>query len=138
MNTIHSRIDQGWHLDEAVEFWETHDSADYWAELEEVTFDVDLHQNLLHPRLVILTHRPERCPRCQRELEEVTIESVLWNKGHLWVFRDVPALRCLNGHEYILEKTIDRIEYLLNPEKTQQVQPTDMIRVPVFSLRLSI
>lgn len=124
-------------LDEAVVFWETHDSADYWAELEEVTFDVDLHQNLLHPRLVILTHRPEHCPRCQRELEEVTIESVLWNKGHLWVFRDVPALRCQNGHEYILEKTLDRIEGLLNPKKTHQVQPTDMIRVPVFSLRLS-
>jgi len=125
-------------LDEAVEFWETHDSADYSAELEEVTFDVDLHQNLLHPRLAILTHRPEHCPRCQRELEEVTIESVLWNKGHLWVFRDVPALRCLNGHEYVLEKTLDRIEGLLNPENTQQVQPTDMIRVPVFSLRLPI
>ena len=105
-------------LEEEVEFWETHDSANYRAELEEATFDVDLHQNLLHPRLVILTHRPEHCPRCQRGLEEVTIESVLWNKGHLWVFRDVPALRCLNGHEYILEKTLDRIEGLLNPEKT--------------------
>jgi len=41
-------------LDEAVEFWETHDSADYWADVEEVTFEVDRHRNLLHPRMAVV------------------------------------------------------------------------------------
>ena len=124
-------------LNEAVEFWETHDSADYWENMEEVSFKVNLYRDLLHPRLVVLAHRPERCPRCQHDLEDVVIESVFWDNGHPLVFRDVPALRCRdNGHEYILEKTLNHIEYLLDLEKAQKLQPTDMIRVPVFSLRV--
>jgi hypothetical protein len=55
--------------DEEVEFRESNDSAEYWDEMEEADFQVDLHQNLLHPRLVFLTHQPEHCPRCQQELE---------------------------------------------------------------------
>lgn len=42
-------------LEEEVEFWESHDSADYWDEMESVTFEVDLHHNLLHPKLVMAT-----------------------------------------------------------------------------------
>jgi YgiT-type zinc finger domain-containing protein len=122
-------------LDEAVEFWESHDSADYWEAMEEATFEVDLHRNLLHPRLIVLTHRPERCPRCQHELEDIVIEYVTCSDGHLTVIRDVPALRCrANGHEYILEKTLDRVEELLHLERSQQVQPEETLQVPVFSL----
>lgn len=32
-------------LDEAVEFWETHDSTDYWDDMEEVAIEVDLQRN---------------------------------------------------------------------------------------------
>ena len=121
----------------AVEFWESHDSAEYWEEMEEVTFEVDLHQNLLHPKLIVLTHRPEHCPRCRQDLDDVVIESVVWNNGHLLVVRDVPALRCrANGHEYILEETLDRIERLLDLEQTQKLQPAETIQVPVFSLKM--
>ena len=124
-------------LDEAVEFWESHDSADYWEDMEEVTFEVELHQNLLHPKLVILTHSPEHCPRCQADLAEIVIEHVTWNNGHLLVIRDVSALRCqANGHEYILERTLDQIEHLLNLEKAEKLQPTEQIQVPVFSLQM--
>ncbi len=34
----------------------------------------------------------------------------------------------------MLEKTLDRVEQLLNLEKTRQLQPTEMIYVPVFKL----
>ena len=89
-------------LDEAVEFWESHDSTDYLDDMEEVEFEVDLHQNLLHPKLVVLTHRPNRCPRCRHDLDNIMIEYITWNKGHLLIIRDVPTLRCrVNGHEYI-------------------------------------
>ncbi len=126
-------------LDEAVEFWETHDSADYWEGMEEAAFEVDLQRNLLHPRLIVLTHRPERCPRCQHELEDIVIEYVTWSNGHLIMIRDVPALRCrANGHEYILEKTLDRIEKLMRLERTQKIQPTGTLQVPVFDLGSSV
>lgn len=125
-------------LDEAVEFWESHDSTDYWEDMEEVQFDVDLHKNLLHPKLTVLTHRPKQCPRCQHDLDDIIIEYVTSIDGRLLVIRDVPALRCQNnGHEYILEKTFDDVEHLLNLEKKGQLQPTATFNVPVFSLKTS-
>ena len=124
--------------DEAVEFWETHDSADYWEDMEEVLFEVTLHQNLFHPKLIVLTHRPEYCPRCQHDLDDAVIEYAARNNGHLLVIRDVPALRCrANGHEYILEKTLDDVERLLALEKTRKLQPSETIQVPVFSLKMT-
>lgn len=126
-------------LDEAVEFWETHDSADYFDDMQEVRFDVELCQNLLYPKLVILTHRPEYCPRCRQVLENIVIEYVVWNNGHLVVIRDVPALQCRVGeHKYLLEKTYGHIERLLNREITQELQPTETLQVPVFSLKIAV
>ena len=92
----------------------------------------------LHPKLIVLTHRPEYCPRCQHDLDDTVIEYVAWTNGHLLVIRDVPALRCrVNGHEYILEKTLDDVERLLNLEKTRKLQPSETIQVPVFSLKMT-
>lgn len=126
-------------LDEAVEFWESHNSAEYWDKMEDVSLEVELRQNLLHPKLLVLTHQPESCPRCHHALEETGIEYVSWNKGHLLVIRDVPALQCrINGHEYILEETLDMIEHLLELETKQELQPTDMLQVPVFSLKMAV
>jgi len=126
-------------IDEEIEFWESHDSAEYWNDMEEVEFDVDLHQNLLHPRIVFLTDQPEHCTRCHQDLEYAEIQYVTWYNGHLMIIRDVPILRCqVNGHEYMLEKTLDRIEKLLTLEKTQKLQPAEMINVPVFKLETAV
>ncbi len=126
-------------LEEEVEFWETHDSADYWGDMEEAEFETDLHQNLLHPRMITLIRRPERCPRCGNDLDDAVVEHVAWNCGHLLMIRDVPALRCQRtGHEYILEKTLDRLEHLLHIENTEKPQPAEIIRMPVFSLNMAV
>ncbi len=123
-------------LDEAVEFWESHDSADYWEDTEEVQFEVELYQNLVHPKLIVLTHRPEHCPRCQHKLNDIIIEYVVSDDERLLVIRDVPALRCqINGHQYILEKTLAEVEHLLELEKKEKLQPTATLNVPVFSLK---
>ena len=130
-----ARLPEFQSLNEEVAFWETHDSGDYWDEMEEVVFDVDLHQNLLHPRLIVLAESPDRCPRCGRDLQNVFIQYVTSNNEHLVIIRDVPALRCGNGHEYLLEETLDEIEELLDLEKSQRVEPTETLQVPVFSLK---
>jgi hypothetical protein len=123
-------------LDEAVEFWELHDSADYWEDMEEVEFEVELYKNLLHPRLIVLAYRPEHCPRCQHDFNDIIVEYVVSDDGRLLVIRDVPALRCqVNGHEFILEKTLDEVEHLLELEKKEELQPTATLNVPVFSLK---
>ena len=89
--------------------------------MEEVHFEVNLHKNLLHPRLITLSHRPDQCPRCQHDLDDIIIEYVTSVDGRLLVIRDVPALRCqANGHEYILEASLDDIEHLLDLQKKEQ------------------
>jgi len=126
-------------LEEEVEFWESHDSAEYWKDMEKVEFDVNLHQNLLHPKLIFLAEKPAHCPRCQSELEDKIIQYVTLQNGHLVVIRDVPALRCqVNGHEYMLEKILDQIEQLLKLEKTQKLQPSETMNVPVFKLEMAV
>ncbi len=125
-------------LDEEIAFWESQDSSAYCKNMEEVTLEVDLHQNLLHPKIVVLTEQPEHCPRCRNDLEGVVIRYVAWKNGEIVVIRDVPALRCqARGHEYILESTLDRIERLFDLEKTQKLKPAETIHVPVFSLNIA-
>lgn len=125
-------------LEEEVEFWETHSSADYWDEMEKVEFNIDLHRNLLHPKLIFISDQPTQCPRCKQDLEKTEIQYVTWHNGHLVIIRDVPMLRCrVNGHEYMLEKTLDQVEQLLNLEKTQKLRPTETIHVPVFRLEVA-
>ncbi len=125
-------------LEEEIAFWELQDSSAYCNDMEEAALDVDLHQNLLHPKLVVLTEQPEHCPRCRNDLERVVIRYVAWEKGEIVVIRDVPALRCqTRGHEYILESTLDRIERLFDLERTQNLKPAETIHVPVFSLNIA-
>jgi YgiT-type zinc finger domain-containing protein len=125
-------------VEEEVEFWESHSTADYWDEMEKVEFNVDFHRNLLHPKLIFIADRPTHCPRCKHDLEETEIQYVTLHNGRLVVIRDVPVLRCrTNGHEYMLEKTLDQVEQLLNLEKTQKLQPAEMIHVPVFKLGMA-
>jgi hypothetical protein len=126
-------------LDEEVAFWESHDSADYWEDMEEMEFEVDLHRNLLHPKLVVLAYRPERCPRCQHELKDIMIEYIVSDNGSFRVVRDVPALLCqINRHEYILESTLDEVMYLLELEERKRIKPTATLSVPVFSLQTAV
>jgi hypothetical protein len=123
-------------LDEAVEFWETHDTSDYWEDMEEVEFQVDLHRNLFHPNLIVLTHRPEHCPSSQQDFEDVVIEYVASSNEHLVIIRDVPALQCReDGKKYILEETLDKVEHLLELGQEEKVQPSQMLTVPVFSFK---
>ena len=126
-------------LEEEVEFWENNDSAEYWDEMEEVTFEVDLHKNLLHPKLVILTSQPEHCPRCKGILEHIVIKHVAWSDEKFLIINDVPAFRCqTNGHEYMLEDTLDYIENVLEDEKRNKLQPVETIQVPAFNFRMLV
>ncbi len=125
-------------VDEEVAFWETHSTADYWDDMEKVEFDVDRHRNLLHPKLVFIADQPAQCPRCRHDLEETVIQYAVLHDGRLVMIRDVPALRCrVNGHEYMLEKTLDQIEQVLALEKAQKLRPEEMLRVPVFKLGIA-
>lgn len=39
-------------IDEIIEFWDTHSTADYDDEMEDVTFDIDLHEEVFVVALV--------------------------------------------------------------------------------------
>lgn len=122
-------------VDEEVEFWETHSTADYWEDMEKAEFQLEPHRNLLHPKLIFLVDRPTRCPRCHNEVDDVFIQYVALRNGRLVMIRDVLALRCrVNGHEYMLEKTLDQVEQVLDPEELQKLRPAEILHVPVYKL----
>lgn len=122
-------------LDEEVTFWENNDSADYWDELEEVSFEREILTNLLHPKLTVLERHSEQCPRSHEWLQDKVIEYMIWNEGHLMMIRDVPIFHALvAGHEYILEDTLMLVMRLLRQEKMHQIQPITKLEIPVFSL----
>ncbi len=120
---------------ELAEEWEARDTTEDPEGSKHVEFDVDLRRNLLHPRLTTLTHRPSACPKCGSELRDLTIEYMTRDDQRLVVIRDVPVLRCRNqGHEFLLETTLDRLESLIVLEQQEQVQPESMLQIPVFHL----
>ncbi len=119
-----------------AEKWDDRGTAEDLEASEEVDFEVDLRRNLLHPRLVTLTHRPGVCPRCTGELRDVTIEYMTSDGHRLLVIRDVPALHCeRHGHEFLLEETLDRLESLIELEQAERVPPDETLNIPVFHLR---
>lgn len=122
-------------LDEAVHFWEEHDSADFWESMESVEFDVELRRNLLTDRPFVLAHRPVSCPRCGAELEDTVIDYLLKDHDHLLMISDLPVLRCQGeDHLYLLEETYDRLQQLVVMERHHQIEPTSTLTIPVFSL----
>ncbi|MEW5986470.1 MAG: hypothetical protein AB1791_07540 [Chloroflexota bacterium] len=126
-------------LDATVEFWETHDSSEFFDDMDEIEFEVALHKDLFHPDLIILTHRPTYCPRCRNELGDAVIEYGTLREGHLLIIRDVPALRCRsNGHFFLLEEVLDQIEHLFELEETHKLLPAEIIQLPVFSFKSAL
>lgn len=120
-------------IDEAVSFWETHDSANYWDEMEEVEFEVELRKNLLGAQPVILAYRPQNCPRCGQEVEETQFEYLVNDSGRLLMVRDLPVLRCQgNGHLFVLEENVDRLEQLMTLEGRNQIKPVSSVTIPVY------
>ena len=118
-----------------AEEWEAREATEDLAASDVIEFEVDLRRDLLHPRLVVLTHQPETCPRCGGELRDVAIEYMTRIQSGLVVIRDVPVLRCLSqGHEFLLETTLDRLEALIEPRQTERVEPKEMLQIPVFQL----
>lgn len=120
-------------IDEAVSFWETNDSADFWDDMEEVGFEVDLRPNFLTTKPIVMAYRPESCPQCGQGLEDTVIEYLIEDGGRLLMVRDLPALRCEgNGHLFILEETYDRLERLIALERQNKVKPASTLTIPVY------
>jgi hypothetical protein len=120
-------------LDEAVSFWENHDSADFWDDMEEVEFEVEIRRNLLAAKLIVLAYRPESCPQCGQTLEEGLIDYLIDDRGRLLMVRDLPVLRCAeNEHLYLLEETFDRLERLIALERVNKVKPASTLTIPVY------
>lgn len=66
------------HLEEVIEFWDTHSTADYEDEMEDVSFEIDLQEEIftvaIIPELVDLMER-------QAKARGVTTETLV----NLWL-----------------------------------------------------
>lgn len=120
-------------IDEAVSFWETHDSADFWDEMEETDFEVELRQSILAAKPVILAYRPDDCPRCGAGFQDSTIDYLVDDGGRLFMIRELPVLRCEGErHLYMLEETFDKLQRLVTLERVNKVEPMTTLTIPVF------
>ncbi len=120
-------------IEEAVSFWETHDSADFWDEMEEIDFDVELRQSILTAKPIILAYRPDDCPRCGAGIQDSRIEYLVDDGGHLLMIRDLPVLGCEGeGHLYMLEETFDKVQQLIALDRLHKVKSTTTLTIPVF------
>ena len=53
--------------------------------------------------------------------------------GRLLMVRDLPVLRCQgNGHVFVLEETIDRLEQLMALQGQNQIKPVSSLIIPVY------
>ena len=135
MNENKSSISQAQSYEEMGEFWDNHDLGDYWEETYPVKFEIAPLTNLLHPKLIILSSKLAHCPRCQQNLNVAIINYITWWQEKIQIIQDVPIFRCQdNNHEYILEKTLDQLEQLLNLE---ELKPVEIVETPVFSLKMA-
>lgn len=60
-------------IDEAAEFWDSHDFADYWDDTQEVEFEVRIPR---HRRVILAAHIGERVAEEARH-EGVSIETLV-------------------------------------------------------------
>lgn len=75
------------------------------------------------------------CPICGSTLVEKVIDYSDWNDGHLLVVRMVPVRECeAMGHRFFHAKVARSLEKIFQADRDGQLQPTEMMQVPVVEL----
>ena len=75
------------------------------------------------------------CPICGSILIEKVIDYSDWNDGHLLVVRTVPVRECeANGHRFLHAKVARSLEKLFQADRAGELQPTEIMQVPVVEL----
>ena len=74
------------------------------------------------------------CAICGNQLIEKEIEYSDWNHGHIVVVQGVTVRECKNGHRFFQASVARSLEELFAAEHRKQIEPVEMMSVPVFQL----
>ena len=74
------------------------------------------------------------CAICGNQLIEKEIEYSDWNDGHIIVVQGVTVRECKNGHRFFHADVARSLERLFAAEQRKQIEPVEIINVPVFQL----
>jgi len=77
------------------------------------------------------------CPICGSEITERMIDYSDWSNGHLLVIRDVPVRECRLGHRFFQARVARALEQLFEMAHQNQLDPVEIMQVPVVRLDLA-
>lgn len=125
-------------LQDAAEFWDTHDSTEYLDDMEEIDVEVNIRRNIFYPKTIILSERPSTCVLCKSDLIERRIQYGHWHNERLLIINHVPIFECSQSrHMFLLAEIAEQIDQLLDLDEHQQLKPTTMMSVPVVNLAMA-
>jgi YgiT-type zinc finger domain-containing protein len=85
-----------------------------------------------------MENEQDRCPICGSKIIEKVIDYSDWNAGHLLVVRSVPVRECEeNGHRFFQANVARSLEKLFQADRDGQLQPVEMMAVPVVELAMT-
>lgn len=85
-----------------------------------------------------MKHEQAICLICGSKLVEKIIDYSDWNNGRLLVIREVPVRECeANRHRFFQAKVARSLETLFEAEKQEQLEPVEVMEVPVFKLEMA-
>ena len=78
------------------------------------------------------------CPICGSKMVEKIIDYSDWSNGRLLVVRQVPVRECeANGHRFFQANVARSLERLFEADRQGQLQPVEIMEVPVVDLDLA-
>jgi YgiT-type zinc finger domain-containing protein len=78
------------------------------------------------------------CPICGSKTVEKIIDYNDWSDGHLLVVRGVPVRECqANGHRFFQANVARSLERLFEADRQGQLEPVEIMEVPVVELDMA-
>ncbi len=85
-----------------------------------------------------MENEKDLCSICGSKIVEKTINYSDWNEGRLLVVRDVPVRECeANGHRFFQANVARSLELVFEADRRGQLQPIEIMKVPVVRLDLA-
>jgi len=79
------------------------------------------------------------CEICGSVLVDKEIDYIDHSDGHFLIVRSVPVQECIeNGHQFMHASVAKKIERIFELDRSEALQPKEVISVPVVELDMAL